>query len=376
MKILQILPGFTLGGPTFSTTALTRHIQALGHNVQFHTAIGDFSGYSDIDFRPFSVPKIPFNSQLALSYSLYKNLKKECVDAQIIQTNSLWQFPNFIHEFVRKGTNAKSIIVPRGTLSPYALSLSSKKKKLVMALGQRTALKKTDLFIATCHKEYQDIRNFGLKQPIAIIPNGLDIPQLEYIEKQKTVIFLGRIHKVKGVNLLIEAWKKIENNPKFKDWNLVIAGPTTSDYAKDIQRMAEGLKTVSFTGEVKGDDKNQLLAKSSVYVLPTHTENFGIAVGEALACGTPVITTTGAPWSGLVENDCGLWIDLSVDNLIKALEDMMSRPIDELSRMGENGREWMKRDFSWDEIARKTIRSYEWLLDPDLIERPDWIYID
>lgn len=208
---------------TFSTTALTRHIQALGHNVQFHTAIGDFSGYSDIDFRPFSVPKIPFNSQLALSYSLYKNLKKECVDAQIIQTNSLWQFPNFIHEFVRKGTNAKSIIVPRGTLSPYALSLSSKKKKLVMALGQRTALKKTDLFIATCHKEYQDIRNFGLKQPIAIIPNGLDIPQLEYIEKQKTVIFLGRIHKVKGVNLLIEAWKKIENNPKFKDWNLVIA---------------------------------------------------------------------------------------------------------------------------------------------------------
>ena len=140
--------------------------------------------------------------------------------------------------------------------------------------------------------------------------------------------------------------------------------------------MAEGLKTVSFTGEVKGDDKNQLLAKSSVYVLPTHTENFGIAVGEALACGTPVITTTGAPWSGLVENDCGLWIDLSVDNLIKALEDMMSRPIDELSRMGENGREWMKRDFSWDEIARKTIRSYEWLLDPDLIERPDWIYID
>lgn len=376
MKILQILPGFTLGGPTFSTTALTLCMQSLGHSVQFHTEKGDFSDYPEIDFHPFSFTRFPFNNQFIFSYSLYRNLKQECKDAQIIQTNSLWQFPNIIHEFVRRGTNAKSVIVPHGTLSPYALSLSSKKKKLVMALGQRTALKKADLFIATCHKEYQDIRNFGLKQPVAIIPNGLDIPQLEDIEKQKTVIFLGRIHKVKGVNLLIEAWKKIENNPKFKDWNLVIAGPTTSDYAKDIQRMAEGIKTVSFTGEVKGDDKNQLLAKSAIYVLPTHTENFGISVGEALACGTPVITTTGAPWSGLTDNDCGLWIELSVDNLTQALEDMMSRPLDELSRMGENGREWMKRDFSWDEIARKTIRSYEWLLSPDLIEKPDWIFVD
>lgn len=376
MKILQILPGFTLGGPTFSTTALTRRMQSLGHTVQFHTAEGDFSGYDDIDFHPFRVLNLPFANQLALSFSLYKNLKKECKDATIIQTNSLWQFPNFIHEYARKGTTAKSVIVPRGTLSSYALSLSSKKKKLVLALGQRKAMRLADLFIATCHKEYEDIRAFGLTQPVAIIPNGLDLPETETVNKKKSVLFLGRIHKVKGVDLLIDAWRKIESDGKYNDWNLVIAGPTTSEYAKSVLQKAEGLRSISFSGEVKGDVKTKLMSEAALYVLPTHTENFGISVGEALACGTPVITTTGAPWSGLVDNDCGLWIDLSVDNLTKALVDMMSRPMEQLISMGENGRSWIKRDFAWDEIAKKTIKSYEWLLAPDKVEKPDWIYID
>lgn len=376
MKILQILPGFTLGGPTFSTSALTRHMQALGHQVQFHTAEGDFSGYEDIDFHTYHIHRFPYNSQLAFSIELYKHLKKECKDAQIVQTNSLWQFPNYIHEYCRRKTNAKSVIVPRGTLSEYALSLSSKKKKLVMALGQRTALKNADMFIATCKKEYEDIRKFGLKQPVAVLPNGLYLPEPKNTNKRNTVIFLGRIHKVKGVDILLKAWRTIESNEKFKDWNLIIAGPTASDYAKEIQQQASDLKSVSFTGEVKGDVKNELLSRASIYVLPTHTENFGISVGEALACGTPVITTTGAPWSGLVDNNCGLWIELSVKNLTQALEDMMSRSIDELTRMGENGRQWMNRDFAWEEIARKTIKSYEWLLDPDYVKKPEWIFVD
>lgn len=376
MKILQILPGFTTGGPSISTSALAIHMQKLGHEVQFHTAEGDFSEYPEIDFHPYHFYKLPVLRQLAVSRQLYKNLKKESKDARIIQTNSLWQFANFIHEFARRGSNAKSVIVPRGTFSKYALSLSPKKKRIILALGQRTALKKADMFIATCEKEYEDIRAFGLKQPVAVLPNGLEIPSVSSQPKQKTVTFLGRIHKVKGVDLLVEAWRKIEQSGRFNDWKLVIAGPTASDYAKEIQKQAEDLKSVTFTGEIKGQAKNELLAKSAIYVLPTHTENFGISVGEALACGTPVITTTGAPWSGLVDNDCGLWIDLSVDNLTQALEDMMSRPMDRLVTMGENGRQWIKRDFAWEEIAKKTIRSYEWLLDPDKIEKPDWIRID
>lgn len=325
------------------------------------------------DATKFAGILTPLN-KLGISPQMARGIRDRVKTGDIVHVHSLWMMhTNYAYKGV-KGRDVKFCIQTHGMLSPYALSISSWKKKLVLALGQCTALKRADLLIATCDKEYEDIRKFGLKNPVAVIPNGLDLPLLENVEKRKSVVFLGRIHKVKGVDLLVEAWRKIEG--KFKDWDLVIAGPTESDYAQGVIAQASKLKAVSFTGEIKGKEKEQLLTQSAVYVLPTHTENFGISVGEALACGTPVVTTTGAPWSGLIENDCGLWIDLSVENLTKALEDMMSRPMDELARMGQNGRRWIERDFSWDEIARKTIRSYEWLLKPKDVEKPDWIYID
>ena len=325
------------------------------------------------DATKFAGILTPLN-KLGVSPQMARGIRDRVKTGDIVHVHSLWMMQNNYAYKAVKGRDVKFCLQTHGMLSPYALSISSWKKKIVLALGQRTALKRADLLIATCDKEYEDIRNFGLKNPVAVIPNGLDLPQLENVEKRKSVVFLGRIHKVKGVDLLVEAWRNIEG--KFKDWDLVIAGPTESDYAQGVIAQASKLKAVSFTGEIKGKEKEQLLTQSAVYVLPTHTENFGISVGEALACGTPVVTTTGAPWSGLIENDCGLWIDLSVENLTKALEDMMSRPMDELVRMGQNGRRWVERDFSWDEIARKTIRSYEWLLSSKDVEKPDWIYID
>lgn len=377
MKILQILPGFTVGGPSISTTSLAKELMKLGHEVQFHTAQGDYSAYPELDYHPYHIPKIPYNGQFAFSSELYRNLKRECKDAEIIQTNSLWQFSCFAHEFARRGTKAKSVIVPRGTLSEYALSLSSFKKKIVLALGQRRALKKADMFIATCDEEYQDIRRLGLSQPVAIIPNGIEVPIFDAkINKRKTLVFLSRIHAKKGVDILLKSWIKIQDN--YPDWDLQIAGPLNSDYAKNLVQYCDSqiCKRVCFTGEIKGQQKYEFLANASLYVLPTHSENFGIAVGEALACGTPVITTKGAPWSGLIDNNCGLWIDLSEENLTNALENMMSRSNEELEEMGRNGREWIKKDFSWSKIADMTIKSYEWLLNPESVEKPQWIRID
>ncbi len=376
MKILQIIPGLTLGGPTFSVTALTRHLVKLGHEVQLYTEEKEEMGFDDIDIRPFHVPKFPYNRQLAYSPSLLKSLKRECLDADIIQTNSLWQYPNFVMDKARKGTQAKSVIVPRGTLSAYAMSFSSVKKKLVLALGQRQALKKADMFIATCDKEYHDIRNFGLNQPVAIIPNGLEMPEIPDVEKEKSILFLARIHKVKGVDILVDAWREIEKDSDYDSWHLIIAGPTESEYAQDIIDRSKNLNRIQFVGEKYGRDKIRLMSESSIYVLPTHTENFGITVTEALACQTPVITTTGAPWRGLIEHKCGKWIDLSIDNLVTALKELMSTPMEELATMGRNGRCWVSESFSWNEIAIKTINAYQWLLDSNSTSIPDCIRID
>lgn len=376
MKILQILPGFTVGGPSISTTSLAKELMKFGHEVQFHTASNDYSEYPELDYHPYHIPKIPYNGQFAFSSELYRNLKRECKDAEIIQTNSLWQFSCFAHEFARRGTKAKSVIVPRGTLSEYALSLSSFKKKIVLGLGQRSALKNADMFIATCEREYVDIRRFGLKQPVAIIPNGLDTPHLSKVSKTKTILFLARIHKIKGLDYLIEAWRDIETDKRFSDWILIIAGPQNSDYAREMIIRADGLKRVSFVGEKKDEEKLRLMAESAVYVLPSHSENFAITVAEALSCSTPVITTKGTPWEGVEANNCGKWIDLTKENLKNAMVEMMLKPQEELEEMGRNGREWIKRDFSWSKIADMTIKSYKWLLNPESVEKPQWIRID
>lgn len=378
MKIIQVLPGITVGGPSYTVTELTRFLVRSGHKVQLHLANENLEGLEDLDIYTYDFVKFPVLKQLGFAFGEYGKLRKECRTAQIIQTNSLWMYANFVTEFARRGTGAKSVIMPRGTLSEYALSLSSWKKKIVSFLGQGAALKNADLFIATCNTEYRDIRNYGLKAPVAIIPNGIHMPKLpDDIKKQKRVTFLSRILKQKGVDLLLDVWSRIEKDRRFEDWTLSIVGPI-GDFAEKMVSKAQNLhcKRVDFPGMISGDAKFRYLAESSIFVLPTHSENFGIAVAEALACGIPVICTTGAPWEGLETNDCGRWIELSEENLWVTLIELMLLPMERLDEMGKNGQTWMKRDFSWDEIANKTTLAFEWLLNPDTYQLPNFIYID
>lgn len=376
MKIIQIVPGLALGGPTFSVTMLTRQLMNSGHDVQLYAHDKDICGFDDLNIHPFRIQKFPYNKQLAYSLSLKTEIKEGSRDADIIQTNSLWQYPNFVINNVPKTSSAKIVIAPRGTLSEYALSLSSRKKKIVLALGQRKALKRAHLLIATCEKEYHDIRKFGLSQPVAVIPNGLELPTLGTVSKKHNILFLARIHKVKGLDILLDVWEEIIRESQFSDWNLIVAGPTDSDYAKQMIARASTLKRVSFVGELHGIEKRIIMSESAIYILPTHTENFGISIAEALAHETPVITTTGAPWAGLDEHNCGRWVVLSHENIKDSLREMMKKPLSELYLMGKNGRQWIANDFSWSEIAEKTIATYKWLLDPKANRMPDWIRVN
>ena len=113
------------------------------------------------------------------------------------------------------------------------------------------------------------------------------------------------------------------------------------------------------------------MAESDCEVLPTHSENFGMVVAEALACGTPVICSYGAPWAGLVTNKCGWWVPTEESALESAMCEAMS--LDDMARrnMGARGREWMKRDFDWNAIGRKMKIAYTWLLNGG--DKPEWV---
>lgn len=378
MNIIQVLPSLTVGGPTYSVPALCRSIQNIGNNVTLHMEETDVSSLSDINVVGYKCVKAPLLSQLGFSLKMYRQLHEYCKTAEIIQTNSLWMYSNFITEFARRNTKAKSVIMPRGTLSEYALSISKWKKSLVGILGQNAALKNADLFIATCEMEYRDIRKYGLTAPVAIIPNGIDIPVLPTnIKKKKRVVFLSRIHKKKGVDVLIDAWREIEQVAAYNDWFLSIVGPMSS-YAHEMLEYAalKGCKRIEFTGGIQGEDKFKYLSESSFFVLPTHSENFGIAVAEALACGIPAICTKGAPWEGLESNACGKWITLSQQNLVKAISNMIEKSPEELLQMGQNGRQWMERDFSWKTIAEHSVEAFNYIINPQSEPCPIFVHLD
>jgi len=112
---------------------------------------------------------------------------------------------------------------------------------------------------------------------------------------------------------------------------------------------------------VYGDAKLALYRLASLYVLPTHSENFGLTVAEALAAGTPVIVTKGAPWSRLTQEDAGWWIGIGVEPLVACLRNALVLSEERLAEMGRKGRAWMAREFSWDAIGRQMAGFYEWL---------------
>ena len=314
-------------------------------------------------------PRLAFPmGSLARSPELKKALCDEVKNYDVIQSNGLWQLPNVYPAVAVRKSSVKLVTMPHGTLSKWALARSSWKKRLFGWLGQTTALARTNMFIATSPKEATEIRECGYRQPIAIIPIGMDIFSIRSEKNANTygqnrvrkVGFLGRIHKVKGIENLVRAWKQVGQDSV---WELVIAGPD-GGARKELESMIlnDGIRYVHFVGELHGEGKYDFLRDLDVCVLPSYTENFGITVAEALACGTPVIASKGTPWEGLVKEKCGWWINIGVEPLGIALKEAMKLSDDERIEMGRRGRNWIERDFSWSSVANKMISAYSWLL--------------
>jgi glycosyltransferase involved in cell wall biosynthesis len=175
------------------------------------------------------------------------------------------------------------------------------------------------------------------------------------------VLSLGRIHPKKGLVGLVRAWSRIE--ARLPGWRLKIVGPSEAGHENELRALVTTLRLtrVSIEGPIYGDAKIAACRDAEIFVLSTLNENFALTVAEALAAGTPVISTKGAPWSGLEREGCGWWIDQGVEPLSAALAHAMALPRETLQAMGDKGREWMARDFSWDRIAHDMLDVYLWL---------------
>jgi glycosyltransferase involved in cell wall biosynthesis len=374
------------GGPSYSVPRLCQALAAAGAEaVLFSVAAGESGqcdvcdkGYRDCRFA-WDYARIPILHRLRSSQGLSNALHHVARTADVIHSHGLWLMPN-----IRAGRAAASgrrplVVSPRGMLAPAALAFSRLKKRAFWKLVQGPAVRGAACIHVTSDQEYEEIRSFGLTNPVAIVPNGIDLPELPAHRSagpaaERVVLSLGRIHPKKGLACLVHAWSKIEiGHP---GWRLKIVGPPEAGHDNELRALAIalGLTRISIEGPIYGDAKTAAYWDADVFVLSTLNENFGLTVAEALAAGTPVISTKGAPWSGLETEGCGWWIDHGVEPLATGLTQAMALPREALRAMGNKGREWMARDFTWDRVAHDMLGVYLWL--GRRAERPPTITFD
>jgi glycosyltransferase involved in cell wall biosynthesis len=313
---------------------------------------------------------------LRASSALSSELAKEAIKSDVIHNHGLWLMPNVYAGWAASRARRPLVVAPRGMLGGAALQFSRMKKMLFWRLLQGPAVRDAACFHATSGQEYEDIRAYGLTQPVAIIPNGIDLPRSHGRATKggaadRVVLSLGRIHPKKGLDRLVRAWARVEAT--HPDWRLRIVGPAELGHDGQLRALAADLKLsrVSIEPAIYGDEKNTAFREADIFVLPTLNENFAMTVAESLAAGTPVISTKGAPWAGLEVERCGWWIDHGIEPLAAALSGAMVMKWAELRAMGARGQAWVARDFGWDAIASKMAGVYGWLAGTG--DPPEWV---
>jgi len=306
------------------------------------------------------------------SFNYLKYLKQHSFD--IIHVNGFWQYPPHIScKFARKN-KIPYIITPRGMISPKALSYSRWIKKIALLLYQKKDLKKARVIHVTGKQEIEYVRLLGLSNPVAVIPNPIEVKEISNSKiktNKKRIAFIGRLHVIKNIETLLKAWSSLNNN---QDWELVFIGDGESEYLQSLKSVIKNLeiKNVMFTGFLIGNEKEKMMQTLNIVILPSFSENFGMVVGESLQYEIPVIASTGTPWVDLNSYQCGWWVNNDVETLSRTIEFAISLPEDERLAMGKRGRKLILEKYSIEAVSKQMLELYEWVLNGK--EKPKFIY--
>jgi glycosyltransferase involved in cell wall biosynthesis len=357
MKVLHITNSIdkSAGGPARSVPQTCVELARLGISIELVTQESN----DKVDLAETTNLTVSFRNIWEL-FLYGSRLSSKKVD--IIHLQHIWNPYIQVMAFWAYHKKIPYIVTPRGMLEPWIMANNPWKKKTAMFLYQRKAIQRAVHIHATGEMEKRNIQALGFSNPIAIIPNGIDLGEVKSVKKQygsKKMVFLSRIHPKKGIELLLEAWRESET----MGWTLNIAGDGDATYVASLSHSAQDLGNVHFVGPQYGEAKWDFLLSADVMVLPTYSENFGIVVAEALAIGVPVITTKETPWEDLKTYQCGWWIDLSVSNLKIALSDAFCTSNVILESMGTNGKKLIKEKYEIKSVGKKIFNLYQKILN-------------
>jgi len=376
------------GGPSTVVQHLSEHLASLGASVSVLTLEADPGQTEALPRDPrVNVIHVPASSRSpwrsAFGVHLRTAIKRGLASKNdtIVHDFGLWLPANHAVASVCKKLRVPLVCSTSGMLAPWALRHKAWKKKLAWWLYQRRDLSRATLLAATSEPEVRDIRRLMPGKNVALVPNGVELPEglRDYGPRttrlqdqgggaegrRKTAVFLGRIHPVKGLKNLVEAWHRVRP----AGWHCILAGPDEAGHQTELEALLRQRNLASvfeFAGMMEDEQKWALLREADLFVLPSFTENFGISAAEALACAVPVITTKGAPWKDVVDHRCGWWVDIGLEPLAEALREATALTDTERQEMGQRGQRLVEEKYAWPRIARDLLAAYEWVLNGGL----------
>jgi glycosyltransferase involved in cell wall biosynthesis len=381
IKTLEVIPSLSpaFGGPVEVVLHLSRELRALGVDAQIATTNDDMPGKMDVPlnqqvihqgiptyfFSRSSIRIKEFLFSADLTWWLWKNIK----DYDFLIAHGLWSYGPDSLAIMARLQGKPYATRTMGQLTPWSLSQGNLKKSIYSMLIERPNLNAAKFVHCTADMEAQDVLNFGVAAPKAVIPLGVKPPiplanakqllrsRFSIPEDVPIVLFMSRIHPKKRLDLLIKVLSKLRLQQKF---HLVIAGSGLDGYVESLHHLVSECQIdnqTTFAGFVTGEDKNLILQGSDLFVLPTHSENFGIALAEAMIVGLPIITTPGVNISPeIAKAKAGIIVDDDT-RLQLAIAQLLQSP-QLRNQMGENGRLLALDRYSWPSIAKQFVEIY------------------
>ncbi len=373
MRVCHIVPSLEErhGGPSKSVRALANAQAALGDTVELLAtlepgqpplaAAGDAAR---IQVFPRESPR-----WLCRSTGLAAHLRTS--PAEVVHNHALWLLPlHYAHETAHR-RQVPLVISPRGMLSGWAYRHRRWRKRLASLLVHPGALSAAAGWHATSPEERDDIRALGFKQPVCVSPNGVPLPADAELaaaraawhelcpaaRSRPVALFYSRFHRKKRLRELIDLWLAAPRG----DWLLLIVGVAEDYTAAELSATIAAAGADDRVAVFDGTGRPPPYAAASLFVLPSHSENFGLVIAEALAAGVPALVTDTTPWSGLQANGCG-WCG-PWENYAATLATALATPPAELAAMGRRGRAWAAHEFSWTRAAGLLAGFYRHLCD-------------
>ena len=366
MKIIHYIPSIdrTAGGTSTYMQVLAK---GLGELAEVH--IITHASENPLTMENCTVHYVPEYNPFRRHWTKLVAGIMEEIHPDIVHVNCCWMPACAVVQRIAKKRGYRVVLTPHGMLEPWIIKRHYWTRKLpALLLYQRAAIRKADCLQATAESEYDNLLRLGYNDKISVVKLGIDadgIKMKESWKKTRQILFLSRVHVKKGINFLIEAAEILRE--ELKGYRILVAGEGDEEYVSALKRQIgdKGLQDmVQLVGGVYGDEKWRLFQSSDFFVLPTHSENFGLAIAESLASGTPVITTVGTPWSDLNTSHAGAWIEIGTLPLVETLRKFLAMTEEELEQMGRNGRKLIETKYSARVMAKEMMEVYSYLGHP------------